>query len=508
MTPVATRSRGRRDIAAHAGVIRFGTIHFGTSGWRGIIAENFTFGNVRIAVAAIAEYVRTNKSRPTLLVAHDTRFFSEEFARTAAEVLKERRVRTLMCAGATPTPAVAYEIQRRKADGAINFTASHNPADYHGLKFSGADGAPAPLEVTRKVEALAVKLGRSAGRSNGAAFPSLQKTQGEAIDPKAAYLKRLGELVRFDVIRKAKISIVYDAMHGCGAGYLDAALAEHGIPVQTMRAERDVLFEGKGPDVSATNLAAQGKAVEREKAAVGLATDGDADRFGVIDATGEFVQPNHVLGLLYDHLVETRGWRLPPGRSVATSHLVDAVARTRGLPRAYETPVGFKHIGQMILQDGVALAGEEASGLTIRGHVPDKDGILACLLVAEMIAARGKSMEEQLQDLFRRVGREYWPLRMNLHLPEHVKARAVERLEGKFKEFLGRRVTRIDRTDGVKMFFGSDAKDAEGPWVLLRLSGTEPLLRIYTEAATREEAAEIGREAQEWIFAEAKGGPH
>ena len=476
-------------------------IKFGTSGWRGIIAEDFTFGNVRIAVAAIAEHVLSRNPRPTLLVAHDTRFFSEEFARTAAAELAERGVAPLLCKGATPTPAVACEIRRRKVDGAINFTASHNPAEYHGVKFSAADGGPAQPEATRDIEARAAKLhARPAAKAS--AFPSPHNGRDfERVDIAPPYLARLGELVRFAELKKPSAPrIVYDALHGCGAGYLDRALAEHGIAGgETMRAERDVLFEGSGPDVSEENLKQLSDAVRAHKAQIGLATDGDADRFGIVDDQGRWISPNHILGLLYDYLIESRGWNLDAARSVATSHLLDAVAARHGR-KVRQTPVGFKYIGQLILQDAIVLGGEESAGLSIRGHIPEKDGILACLLVAEMIAARQAPLEEQLRALFRRVGREFWPLRTNLHMPENVKSRAVERLKSDFPEFLGKRVAQADRTDGLKLIFG------DGSWILLRLSGTEPLMRVYTESATPEESGRLAEQACAWVFAAAAGG--
>jgi phosphoglucomutase len=483
-------------------------IKFGTSGWRGIIAEDFTFASVGVAVAAIAGHVLSRNAKPTILVARDTRFFSEEFARTAALVLTEHGVRVLYCADAVPTPTVAFEIRRRKIDGAINFTASHNPAEYHGLKFSGPEGGPALPEETRDIEPRARELAaRSEPSGSASAFPSAlpssqEKNNFEQVDPRPTYLERLGDLVQFDVIRSAaqagKVGIVYDALHGCGADYLDRLLSDHGIAAKIIRAERDVLFDGTGPDVSEENLAPLAKAVAEHGAQVGLATDGDADRFGIVNSAGRWVSPNHILGLLYDYLLETRGWKLGAARSVATSHLIDAVAEQRGFT-VHETPVGFKYIGQLILQGAVALGGEESAGLSIHGHLPEKDGILACLLVAEMIAARRASLDEQLGDLFRRVGREFWPLRTNLRLPDAVKARTMERLGSDFGTFLGRRVTRADRTDGLKLIFD------DGAWILLRLSGTEPLLRIYTEAATRTESARLASQAREWVFAAAKG---
>jgi phosphoglucomutase len=475
-------------------------IKFGTSGWRGIIAEDFTFPNVRIAVAAIADHVLARNRRPTLLVAHDTRFFSEEFALAAATELDNRGVHPLLCTGATPTPAAACEIRRRAIDGAINFTASHNPAEYHGLKFSAADGGPALPEVTRDIEARAGKLfARPAEKTS--AFPSPHEARTfEQVDIALPYLTRLGELVRFDELKKKNAPrIVYDALHGCGAGYLDRALQEHGVGgSETIRAERDVLFEGSGPDVSGENLKRLSEAVISQRAQIGLATDGDADRFGIVDAQGHWISPNHILGLLYDYLIESRGWNLDAARSVATSHLLDAVAAKHSR-KVRQTPVGFKYIGQLILQDAIVLGGEESAGLSIRGHIPEKDGILACLLVAEMVAARQAPLDEQLRALFRRVGREYWPLRTNLHVPEDVKARAVERLKSDFSEFIGKRVAQSDRTDGLKLVFD------DGSWILLRLSGTEPLMRVYTESATPKESERLAEGARKWVFAAAAG---
>jgi phosphoglucomutase len=461
-------------------------IKFGTSGWRAIIAEDFTFANVRLATAAIAGHVCSRNAKPTLIVGHDTRFFAEEFTLAAAEILREHGVHVLLCEGATPTPTIAYEIRRRKADGAINFTASHNPAEYQGLKFSGPDGGPALPEVTRDIEARAAKLAeRMPAKQNDEPF--------EKIEPRDSYLDHLSQLVNFKAISDAKISVVTDALHGCGAGYLDRAFTTHGIFVESLRTNRDVLFDGSGPDVSEENLIPLRKAVLAKKAAVGLATDGDADRFGILDSDGAWMQPNHILAMLYDYLVETRAWKMPAARSVATSHLIDSVAQFYGTT-VYQTPVGFKYIGELIQQDKIALGGEESAGLSIRGHIPEKDGILACLLVAEMVAVRRASLAEQLRALFKRVGREYWPLRTNLHLPDDVQLKTVERLKADFSTFLGRHVKHMDRTDGLKMEFD------DGSWVLLRLSGTEPLLRIYTEAATVQESSKIARETQAWVM--------
>jgi phosphoglucomutase len=469
-------------------------IKFGTSGWRGLIADDFTFANVRLAVNAIAEHVKSKSAHPTILVGYDPRFYSEEFSQLAVSILEEYDIRTLLSETFSPTPAVAFEIMRSKLDGAINFTASHNPAQYHGLKFSSSDAGPALPEVTKDIEARVIRSlqgGVSLPRVPQHTTKNMRKT--EQINLRGPYLKRLEELVRFDVLQKAKSKFVVDALHGCGAGYLDKILADHGIPVQSLRTERDCLFDGTGPDVSEENLAPLRKAVVETKSAAGLATDGDADRFGIVDEDGRWMQPNHILALVYDYIVESRGWNLPAARSVATSQMIDAAAKSRGRT-TYQTPVGFKYIGQLIREDKIAMGGEESAGLTIRGHVPEKDGILACLLVAEMIAARGASLGEQIRAMFKKLGREFWPIRENLHLSDEQKANAIQKVAVDTSTLVGRKVVSIDRTDGAKFVFD------DGSWMLARLSGTEPLLRLYIEADSAAASAKLAKEATAWIL--------
>jgi phosphoglucomutase len=472
-------------------------IKFGTSGWRGIIANDFTFATVRLAVRAIAEHLKSKKNNPTVLVGYDTRFYSEEFSALAIEILQQYGIHTLLCETFTPTPAIAYEIQRAKLDGAINFTASHNPSQYHGLKFSEADAGPALPEVTKDIEArVAAILGKDAPFSLKEQVAEEKKNLGQTVNLRANYLARLNELVRFDVIQKAKLKVVADALHGCGAGYLDKALADHGIAVSTRRVDRDCLFGGTGPDVSEENLAELGTAVKENGAQVGLATDGDADRFGIVDADGTWIQPNLILALVYDYLVESRGWKMAAARSVATTQMMDAMAKLHG-QTTYQTPVGFKYIGQLIREDKIAMGGEESAGMSIRGHVPEKDGILACLLVAEMTAARGASISEQLRVAFKKLGREFHPTRENLHLSDEQKAKAVKKAAVDSSTLLGRKVVSVDRTDGAKFVF------EDGSWMLLRLSGTEPLLRLYVEAETAASTKKLAGEASNWILKDA-----
>jgi len=464
-------------------------IHFGTSGWRGIIADDFTFDGVRAAVAAIADYVRRQNPRnPRLVVGYDTRFFSDEFARTAVELLSARDIHCFLCKQPTPTPTIAYEIRRRKTDGGINFTASHNPPEYNGLKFSTPDGAPALPEATRQIEQLAEK-------HLAAPLESLRgdRRSHEEIDARPAYLEALTEKVSVEEMARAGLKVVFDPLYGAGAGYLDSFLKERGVEVHTLHGYRDVLFGGHPPEPSDEILSPLREQVRERGAHLGLSTDGDADRFGVLDRDGTFISANHVIALLLDYLLETRPqWPRGVARSVATTHLVDAVARHHQAA-IHETPVGFKYIGELIQQDKIAIGGEESAGLSIYGHVPEKDGILACLLVAEMVARRGASLGEQLQALFAKVG-AYYPVRANLHLDAGVRDRLAERIRRDPKNFDGRRVAGVNRADGLKLLFEDDS------WVLMRLSGTEPVVRCYCEAHSEKETAALVEAAQRFVL--------
>lgn len=466
-------------------------IRFGTSGWRGIIADDFTFAGVRLAATAIGRFLREQEPSPAVLVGHDRRFFSEEFARAAADALAAEGVRVVLSDGPVPTPAIAAGIVARRLSGGVNITASHNPAEYSGVKFSDASGAPCSVEQARRIEALAEELAHRPQRRRRAPVGSI-----EVADCSRDYFDRLTAAVRLDRIRAVRLRLVYDAMHGCGAGYLDGLLLEHGIAVTALRTERDVLFSGHAPDPAPEHLQELQRCMAdgpQDALSLGLATDGDADRFGVVDEQGRFVSPNHVLALLYDYLLESRGWRLGVARSVASTHLLDAIARQHGLP-VYETPVGFKFLGRYILEGSVALAGEESAGMSIFGHLPEKDGILACLLVAEMVAERGP-LGEQLRTLFRRLGCEPWSLRRDIPLNPPMHSRLETWMQSPPERLGGLRVQQVDRMDGVRLQF------EDGSWLLVRPSGTEPRVRVYAEAGSLEQARGLTEEMQRWLCA-------
>ncbi|HEU5351034.1 MAG TPA: phosphoglucomutase/phosphomannomutase family protein [Terracidiphilus sp.] len=456
-------------------------IKFGTSGWRAIVADEFTVANIRRAVAGIAAYVKTQPEPHRVLVGRDPRFLGESFVDEAARVLAAAGIAPIVIPEAAPTPAIAYAVQRMKTSGAINFTASHNPPEYNGIKFSTHDGAPALPEVTQQIEAAIAALDARAeddARGGGNGVPSPAAGRFETADVKPDFLKRLGELVDLKAIAKSKIKIVYDAFWGAGRGYSSDLLREAGVAVETVHDTRDVLFGGHAPEPDELLLGEAKAKMKEIGAALGIATDGDADRFGIVDADGAFIQPNYIIALLFDYLVETRGWKNGVAKSVATTNLVNALAAHHKVP-LFETPVGFKYIGELIIADKIAIGGEESAGLTIRGHVPEKDGVIAGLLVAEMVAVRGKSLGAQLQELFAKVG-SFYPVRENFRLTPDVKAAFTEKLKSDPRELSGLKVTSVVRTDGLKLIL------EDGSWVCYRLSGTEPVVRAYTEARSEQ----------------------
>jgi alpha-D-glucose phosphate-specific phosphoglucomutase len=463
-------------------------IKFGTSGWRAVMAEEFTFDNVRRAVRGIARYVVSQKPKGAkVIVGRDPRFLGETFCSTAAEILAAHGVTPLVIAEAAPTPAISYAVTQAKADGAINFTASHNPPEYNGIKFSTPDGAPALPEVTKKIEAEI-----SAADGSPSDPPVAKPPEAQPLDPRRMYLSRLREIVDLDAIKKAGLRVVFDPLWGAARGYSDALLREGGVEVATVHDHRDVLFGGHAPEPDDHLLEDLRAKMRETKAHIGIATDGDADRFGIVDEDGTFVQPNYIIALLFDYLVESRGWKNGVGKSVATTNLINALAKYHKV-ELHETPVGFKYIGELIKEDKICIGGEESAGLSIRHHVPEKDGVLAGLMCCEMVARRGKTLGKQLQELFVKVG-SFCPQRENFRLTPEVKAKFTGKLQSEPHEFFGRKVGEVVRKDGLKLVF------EDGSWVCYRVSGTEPVVRVYSEAANAGELTKLSAAAKQWIF--------
>ena len=461
------------------------SIRFGTSGWRAIIADDFTYKNVELVTEAICSYLKESFSEEekTLIVGHDSRFMGEKFSQVAAEIAKRKGFRVLLCNHPTPTPTISHAIRNNRAVGGMNFTASHNPPEYQGIKFSTADGAPALPEITKRIEELIQNM------------PNVSDTEGgsiEEFDARPAYLDDLKTKINFDRIAEAKGRFGYDPLWGTGRGYLDKILRDYGLEVETFHDFRDVTFGGMSPEPGEKQIRDLVEAVKTKGYTLGLATDGDGDRFGVIDSNGDFIQPNHLIAILTDYLAESRGWTLGVARSVATSHLVDRVAKERGL-KLYETPVGFKFIGELINKDEIILGGEESAGLSIRGHFPEKDGILACLLAVEAVTVRGKSLTDQLNELYERVGK-LESGRIGVKLNDEVAAKLKEKLAQEPSEIGGRKIENINRMDGVKFFF------TDGSWMLMRPSGTEPMVRIYAESEDKDELEVLLEQGRRYLL--------
>ena len=462
-------------------------IKFGTSGWRAIVADEFTLANIRLAVAGIAAYVKTQPAPHRVLVGRDPRFLGESFVAEAAKILAGAGITPIVIPDPAPTPAIAYAVRALKTSGAINFTASHNPPEYNGIKFSTHDGAPALPEVTKRIEAAINALNLDDFVSPRPETPE----EFETADVKPGFLHRLGELVDLKTIANSHIKVVFDPFWGAGRGYSCHILREAGVEVETVHDYRDVLFGGHAPEPDDHLLGDAKKKMKEIGARICIATDGDADRFGIVDEDGTFIQPNYIIALLFDYLVETRGWKNGVAKSVATTNLVNALAEYHKVP-LFETPVGFKYIGELIIADKIAIGGEESAGLTIRGHVPEKDGIIVGLLVTEMVAARKKSLGHQLKELFAKVG-SFYPVRENFRLTPERKAAFTEELKKDPIELGGRKVTSVVRTDGLKLILD------DGSWVCFRLSGTEPVVRAYTEVRNEKDMVALRSAAEKFV---------
>ncbi len=453
-------------------------LKFGTSGWRGIIAQEFTFANARLVCQGIAQYLKDEKlTSMGVVIGYDTRFMSEDFAAMAAEIMAGNGIKSFLGIRTIPTPVVTFAILQGKRDGGLTVTASHNPGEYNGIKFSPAWGGPAPTAITKEIEAKIHALTPDDVKS----LPLEQAREHQLvvdIDPREDYLQDLATKIDVSLIYRAGLKIVVDPLYGTAVGYLDRFLEEAGVQVEVIHDWRDPYFGGQRPEPTGDYLEELGEEVKASGAHLGLAVDADADRFGIVDNQGDYFEANLILSLLLDYLVETRGWKYGVARSVATTHLIDRVAAFHGMP-VYETKVGFKNLADYIDKGMVTMIGEEADGFSMRGHFPEKDGMLACILVAEMVARKMKGLRQLQEELFSKVGAVY-SRRLNLTLSPDAKADLLLKLEQPPKTLTGLPIVQHVTLDGHKYIL------ADGSWVCLRPSGTEPVVRLYLEAFTPE----------------------
>lgn len=453
-------------------------IKFGTSGWRGIIGKDLTEDNVALAAQGICNYLKKRGGRnKKIIVGYDTRRKSAKFAAIASNVLKNNKFNVLLTDRDTPTPVIAFHIIKDKCAAAINITASHNPYDYNGIKYSSAYGGPASAEVTLQIEKEISKLQKAGKPIKYNANTSKIKK----FNPEPSYLKHISKKIDFDLIKKSKIKIVIDCMHGTSRGYLDYILKKHDIKTVVINNTIDTSFEGHGPNPSKEMLQKLKRVIKKNKADLGLATDGDADRFGILDREGNYIAANKVLALVFEHLLKTRKHKGGVVRSITTTRLLDSIAKHFGR-KTYEVPVGFKYIGSTLISKKAILGGEESGGLTIYDHIPDKDGILACLLIAELVAMRKKTLKQILNEIGNKYGR-FYAKRADLKLKPKTMQALLDSLKKKpLKHLSGLKVSKylVLPKNNFKIEF------IDGSWIIIRPSGTEPILRCYLETRSSE----------------------
>jgi alpha-D-glucose phosphate-specific phosphoglucomutase len=463
-------------------------ITFGTDGWRAVISDEFTFANVRLVAQAIAEVLLENAasnppthgSQPRTVVGFDTRFLSDRYARAVAEVLAANGLCVSLAKADAPTPVVSFAIPALGAVGGVMITASHNPPRYNGIKLKSAFGGSATVGDTKRVEAK-LEEALAAGRQPKQVDldEAIERGLVDRFDPFPAYAEHVERLIDFDTIRRARLRVAVDAMYGAGRFYLKRLLETAGCEVTEIRGEMNPGFNGIHPEPIAKHLAPLMELTAEGHYDLGLATDGDADRIGAVGPTGRFIDPHCIMTLALKYLVEKRGWRGDVVKTVSTTQMLNRLAAKYGLG-LHETPVGFNYIGDLMLANNVLIGGEESGGISIKGHIPEGDGVLMGLLMAEVIAYYGKSPETLLTEIMAEIG-QFDYARNDFHVKPFEKKALVKHLaETAPVELAGTPIASVNTRDGVKYLLNDNS------WLLIRPSGTEPVLRVYAEAHSEE----------------------
>ncbi|MDP2659695.1 MAG: phosphoglucomutase/phosphomannomutase family protein [Dehalococcoidia bacterium] len=466
-------------------------IKFGTDGWRAAIAEDYTFQNVRVCSQAVAEYLlESGDASRGVVIGYDTRFASEHFAAAVAEVTAANGVRTYLCDRAAPTPAISYSILTNRAAGGVVITASHNPWTDNGFKYKLDFGASATPEVVTKLEGHIDRIEESGSRVQRMSLDEAgRRDLLVTFDPSPPYIEKIRSLLDVEGIRRAGILIVSDSMHGAGAGYLSALLAGDRTQVLEIRPERNPFFDGGGPEPITKNLGELIGLMNQGGHDVGLSTDGDADRLGVVDENGRFVSQLEVFALLALYLLEARGERGALVKSVTSTSMANILGRLYGV-QVHEERVGFKYIGSKMIEVNALMGGEESGGFAFRGHIPERDGVVASLFMLDLMVKLKMKPSQLVDHLFKLVGPHYYD-RVDFRLTPETRDALLKRLPETHPASLGGMAVKSEDTmDGFRYIL------EDGSWLLLRFSGTEPLLRIYTETDSTDKVKQLLSEGQ------------
>ncbi|MGA9048158.1 MAG: phosphoglucomutase/phosphomannomutase family protein [Dehalococcoidia bacterium] len=466
-------------------------IKFGTDGWRAVIAEDFTFDNVRACAQGVADYLKdAGSGGKGLVIGYDTRYASEDFAAACAEVIAGNGIKVILLSKTAPTPVTSYTLVNLRAAGGIMITASHNPGNYNGFKYKVESGSSAPTEVISFIEKNANEV-LSGGNINRVELKeAIKKKLVSFHDPYHAYFKHLGKLIDLEALRQRKLKIVADSMFGAGIGYFKNLLEGGQIDIHEINRVRNPLFPGIQPEPISKNLGKLARHVIRDSAAAGLATDGDADRIGLIDENGRYRNTQEVFALLAMYFLDVRKERGAIVKTLTSTDMLYKIGELYKVP-VFETQVGFKYVAPVMMAENALLGGEESGGYAFRGHIPERDGILAGLYLLDYIARTGKSPSQLLADLYKKVGPHYYD-RADIHLTEESsqKARAAMTSLGEIDKIGQQKVVNLNKTDGFRY------KLEDGSWLLIRFSGTEPLIRIYAESSSAEEVQKLIQDGQ------------
>ncbi len=472
------------------------TIKFGTDGWRGIIASDFTFENVALVATSVARVMKKQQPNDdTMIVGYDRRFFSKEFAQTAACIYAQHGFKVLISDNYLPTPALSWTVKNTPAAvGGTMLTASHNPYSWNGFKFKEKFGGSASNQMTKLFEDELEKMDSKITVPMTTEFDALvTKKQIALFNPMENYFNAVLKHVDVDLIRKSKFRVGVDAMYGAGSMHFRKILESVGVEVTEIHADENPFFGGTPPEPVEKNLLELSKLIKDKKLDCGLATDGDADRLGAIDEHGNSFTTQKILSVVYWHMLtnKNKAWNI--SRSVSTTRMVDLIAATKN-QKCFETPVGFKNIAQEMVKGNAQIGGEESGGIGITDHVMERDGLFTGLLLLELMAKTGKKLAEIYKDLAKEI-RPYEFIRMDLHVPAEVMKHAMDKLSKNTpKEWMGRKVETLLTMDGFKFYM------EDGSWILIRPSGTEPIFRLYAEAETLEVSQKLLENVKAYVL--------